>query len=136
MATSIMATDDPSLQSRPRQLSDLIVHYPILTSLAAELTSMELFNLARTSKAAWANIVASSEESLPNLMRLTKCDGRFCGERLPPLDTGNGMGKISISADFVCFNHQEGLHRDPWRCNRDCFTCRGAEARLRHRLRH
>ncbi|KAF2142795.1 uncharacterized protein K452DRAFT_297328 [Aplosporella prunicola CBS 121167] len=64
-----METPKPKLT-----LSDITKHYPVLEIIVPELTSKELYALARSSKQNWMNVMAKPT-SARNLMLKTTCDG-------------------------------------------------------------
>ncbi|KAL0263177.1 hypothetical protein SLS55_002155 [Diplodia seriata] len=74
------------------RFDELLAHYPILCSLAPEITSRDLFAVASTSKAAWVSIFkeetsVGSAPSAQTLAKLTQCEGfpgrLMIGKRVP-----------------------------------------------------
>ncbi|KAF2142796.1 uncharacterized protein K452DRAFT_297329 [Aplosporella prunicola CBS 121167] len=66
--------EEPEFGSRPN-LADLTGRYPLLRSLVPNLTSRDLYSLARSSKKNWLNIMANAT-SARSLMHMSMC----CGE--------------------------------------------------------
>lgn len=56
------------------QITDILVHYPILCSVVTNLTTLDLFHLASTSKLT-AEIFRLKHATFDDLKRNTVCDG-------------------------------------------------------------
>ncbi|KAL1643928.1 hypothetical protein SLS58_004603 [Diplodia intermedia] len=94
------------------RFDELLAHYPILCSLAPEITSRDLFAVASTSKAAWVSIFkeetsVGSAPSAQALARLTQCEG------LP--------GRVMVGKQVTCSDEMDLCERCG--CN-TCSECR------------
>ncbi|KAJ9638230.1 hypothetical protein H2199_006917 [Coniosporium tulheliwenetii] len=75
-------------------ISNVISQYPVVCSIAGELTTRELFNLARTCKGHW-HYIHHDKTTWDNIKTLTKCDAQSAFRRNNGRIRDLNLGKVN-----------------------------------------
>ncbi|KAF2142800.1 uncharacterized protein K452DRAFT_317715 [Aplosporella prunicola CBS 121167] len=108
------------------QLCQLLGQYPILSSIASNLSLKELYNVARTSKHTWAFIAPDNKVSFDNLRELTN---PVLSDRFDRAGTGSATLNCRFSSDddscvlFLSNDPGFSWHHSEWLDEAICVLC-------------